>query len=136
MPNAFGFQRLPQRGTPDPTRVGLALVQQRMTAPAFPPMPTFPSVPSADAAMRTPDAAMRNAGAELMGGPGQTELGLSLEQGPSAINTAIGEALTRLGGGAMPNPSPFKPRAEARRQLQHLGLSEAEADLLIATGGA
>lgn len=82
-------------------------------------------------------AAMRHTGAKLMGGPGQTEMGLGDgEQGPSSINTAIGEALTRMGGGHQTSPNRHKPRGEALRMLQQHGLSEAEAMLMIRSGGA
>ena len=51
------------------------------------------------------------------------------------LNSAIGEALTRVGGGLQNNPNPHKPKASNMAQLMQLGLSEVEAMLLSETGG-
>lgn len=133
MASGFGFTR-PAGPAPDPRQVGAALVQGGSQAPAA--QPVFPSVGSADAAMGDQSATMRHVGGIMMGGAGQTQITSAPDDQSAAINTAVGEYLTRQGGGYVTNRDPSKPRAEAKRQLMHLGLSETEADLMILGGGA
>jgi hypothetical protein len=73
-----------------------------------------------------------------MTGAGQIDDNASEDDGvhsANAVNVAVGEALTRMGGGYATNPNRFKPRERALQNLQQLGLSETEAILLIRTGG-
>jgi hypothetical protein len=84
------------------------------------------------------DLALREAGAGKMTGPGQIDDNATDDDGAhsaNAVNVAIGEALTRMGGGYKTNPNPFKDRARHMQNLQQLGLSEIEAQLLARTGG-
>lgn len=159
MAGAFGFVKQPQRGTPSAEQIGQALMQQGgmpmggmgpgQAAPA--PMPSGPGqaapyqgnpggmgpMPSGPDVMGP--AALRADGARRMTSPGQMpDMGGIEEEGHSAnaLNIAVGEALTRMGGGYMTNPNPYKPRERTAQNLQQLGLSAIEADLLIRTGGA
>lgn len=123
MANGYGFRPPQAQGTPHPQQVGAMLMQQRQ-------QPMQQQAPD--------DAALRRQGATLMGGPGQTDIaGSALADGHSegALRTAIGEALTRMGGGYQANPNPHKPRDRTMQTLQRLGLSSAEAELLMQTGG-
>jgi hypothetical protein len=125
---AFGFTTYPSQPSQAPEAVGQALLQRRMVTPYGPAdQPQQPMSP----------AAIRMAGAKRMGGPDQIDHG-ALPDGtnPNAISIAVGEALTRIGGGNQPNPNPFKPQARNLQQLQALGLSPIEAELLTRTGGA
>jgi hypothetical protein len=52
----------------------------------------------------------------------------------SAYNAAIGEAMTRMGGGLMRNPTRLPERQLARqRQLLALGVTPFEVELLART---
>jgi len=85
-----------------------------------------------------PDAMMRSQGAQKMGGPGQIDDAHQMDDGThsaNAVNIAIGEALTRTGGGYSTSLNPYKDREKHIRQLQQLGLSAVEANLLAQTGG-
>jgi len=136
MSSAFGFTRYPQQKTPPAEAVGMALLQrgQGQPASAAPPM----MMGSAPEMGPPPDALLRAQGAERMTGSGQMDDGMPMEDGHSlnAISVAVGEALTRMGGGYATSPNPFKPRERALQNLQQLGLSSVEAQLLIRTGGA
>jgi hypothetical protein len=126
---AFGFTTYPNQPSQASQDVGAALLQRRMATPYGPgDQPQAPAV--------TP-ASLRLAGAKRMGGTDQIDHG-ALPDGtnPNAISIAVGEAMTRMGGGNQPNPNPFKPRAANLQQLQALGLSPIEAQLLGQTGGA
>jgi hypothetical protein len=70
-------------------------------------------------------AALRREGGKLMGGGG--------DDNDSALSAAVGEALTRAGGGHRGNLNPHKNRDAHVRQLQRLGISQLEAELLRET---
>ena len=72
--------------------------------------------------VRSREAALRREGGKLMGSGGPDADG--------AMAAAVGEALTRAGGGHVSNPNPHKPRDRHVAQLQQLGLSPLEAQLL------
>ena len=119
MPNAFGFTRPGQQPTPDPRQVGQQLMQPRQQAQqgqleVDPVDAEFPA--------HSMGAALRREGAKLMGGGGSDDDG--------ALSAAVGEALTRAGGGHRPNPNPHKNRDAHVQQLQRLGVSQLEAELL------
>lgn len=137
MSNAFGFVRMPQQPTPPAEAVGMALLQRGQQQPAAPMMgrPDYPE--PGDTPDASPEAGLRAQGAHRMTGPGQMDDSLPLDDGHSinALNVAVGEALTRLGGGYSTSPNPFKPRDRAIQNLQQLGLSAVEAHLLVRTGG-
>ena len=119
MPNAFGFTRPNQQPTPDPRQVGQQLMQPR------PPRQTqqFDVDPvDAEFPARSMGAALRREGGKLMGSGGDDNDG--------ALSAAVGEALTRAGGGHRGNPNPHKDRDAHVRQLQRLGISQLEAELL------
>lgn len=118
MPNAFGFTRPDQQPSPDPRAVGQQLMQ---------PAPVrSPRVPldqnDAEFPAHSMSAALRREGGKLMGGGGSDEDG--------AMSAAVGEALTRAGGGHTPNPNPHKNRDANVQRLMQLGLSQLEAELL------
>lgn len=152
MAGGFGFARYPQRKTPASQDVGMALMQQGQAGGAAPAeMPYGPGQmapmeqsfgPGQMAPASTASVGgdpLREDGARRMSGAGQIDDNASEDDGThsaNAVNVAIGEALTRQGGGYRTNPNPFKPRDRALRNLQQLGLSETEAMLLIQTGGA
>jgi hypothetical protein len=139
MANGFGFVRPGQRPTPDSAQVGAALMQRGMAQPQMAPGMAAPPQSPADpepsfmeaierAPDHRPDLDLRRHGAFLMGGGGQS--------GEWSLPTAVGEALTRKGGGHTANPNVHKPRGRTLETLQQLGLSRIEAELLIETGGA
>lgn len=113
MSNGFSFQPPPQA---NPQQVGQAMMrpQQGMQMEA----------PDPDAL----DKAMRLEGAKFMTTAQSTD-------GDAAVNAAVGEALTRKGGGASQSLNPHKDRGRAMNDLQRLGLSAVEAELLSMTGG-
>lgn len=116
MPNAFGFVQPGVEPMGGPQQVGARLLQQGMA-----PGPVAAAPPPSD-------RELREAGARHMAlAPGSEN---------SAYHAAVGEALTRLGGGAANNPNPFKNRDSQYRQFRQLGLSDTEARLLNAGGGA
>lgn len=138
MANAFGYVRMPQQPTPPAEAVGMALLQRGQQQQAAPTMgrPDYPE--PGDTPDASPDAGLRAQGAHRMTGPGQMDDSLPLDDGHSinALNVAVGEALTRLGGGYQTNiNNPFKDRTNHVRQLRQLGLSEVEAQLLVRSGG-
>lgn len=150
MPGGFGFSNYAtQRPTPNAQEVGHALVGQRMGGGMQAPQPggpmamfgaAQPMAPMASPSMGDPqDAALRLDGARRMAGGGQIDDTADREDpgvhSANAVNVAVGEALTRMGGGYTTNPDRFKPRENNVRQLQHLGLSEVEAQLLVRSGG-
>ncbi len=118
MPGAFGFTRPGQQPTPDPRAVGQQLMQprqqQRQPFDVDPVDAEFPA--------HSMGAALRREGGKLMGGGGDDNDG--------ALSAAVGEALTRAGGGHKSNPNPHKNRDAHVRQLQRLGISQLEAELL------
>ncbi len=119
MPNAFGFSTPNQQPSPDPRAVGQQLAQPRQ-----PQQPEQFEVDPVDAEFptHTREAALRREGGKLMGGGGSDDDG--------ALSAAVGEALTRAGGGHRGNPNPFKNRDAGVNQLKRLGTSELEAELL------
>lgn len=123
MPNAFGYRPPGQGGTPDPRMVGQMLMQgpqQPQQAQQMSPMPVTEDLGNHhEFPAHTPEEQMRREGGKLSGG-----------QGADSLSAAVGEALTRAGGGHKGNPNPFKNRAKHVQQLQQLGLSEVEAMLL------
>ena len=129
---AFGFAAYPLKPSPATQAVGAALLQRRQQP--YGPMDRPAPQPGVETA--TP-ATIRMEGAKRMGGPMQLDHAeLPDGMNANAINVAIGEAMTRVGGGNQPNPNPFKPRQRSLQQLQALGLSPIEAQLMIQTGGA
>ena len=145
MPGGFGFARYPQRPTPSSEAVGMALMQRGQMAQGQPMQPgpgAALETGSPDGGFQSPaappDSALREAGAGKMTGPGQIDDNATDDDGAhsaNAVNVAIGEALTRMGGGYKTNPNPFKDRARHMQNLQQLGLSAIEAQLLARTGG-
>lgn len=147
-----GYAKFPQRPSPNSQAVGAALLQQGQggMAPTAGPTPAGPEPSYAPGqpplyggagAQDTVDssAAMRAQGARQMGGPGQIDDNATDDgdgHSANAISVAVGEALTRLGGGNNISPNPFKPRERSLQTLRQLGLSEVEARLLVETGGA
>ena len=128
MPNGFGYQPPRQAGTPDPRMVGQMLMQGNQQPQMQQPMQPGPAMqpqdgsqfieyPAQDEAHR-----LRREGAKMMGGPDGDDDG--------AMAAAVGEALTRAGGGWTSNQNPHKQRDRHIAQLQQLGLSETEAMLL------
>lgn len=125
MANAFGFARFPQQPSPDPSAVGAQLMQQRQ-APQVP-QPVGVTPGEQVATSFRPDEVLRMEGGKLAGSGGPDVSG--------GLNSAIGEALTRVGGGLQNNPNPNKPKARNMAQLRQLGLSDVEVMLLSETGG-
>ncbi len=122
MPNAFGFTRPGQQPSPDPRQVGQQLMQpppqaQQGRLEVDPVDAEFPA--------HSMSAALRREGGKLMGGGGDDSDG--------ALSAAVGEALTRAGGGHTSNPNPHKNRDAHVQQLQRLGISQLEAELLRET---
>ena len=121
MPNAFGFTRPGQQPTPDPRAVGQQLIQPQAAAPQqFDVDPVDAEFPA-----HSREAALRREGGKLMGSGGSDDNG--------AISAAVGEALTRAGGGHTSNPNPHKNRDGHVQHLQRLGISQLEAELLRET---
>ncbi len=127
MPSGFGYQLPRQSGTPDARAVGQMLTQrgQQPQQPAQAPRIMAPEDGSSFVEFEAQNEAahLRREGAKMMGGP----------QGgvpDGAMAAAVGEALTRAGGGHTMNPNPHKNRAAHLNQLQQLGLSQTEAMLL------
>lgn len=151
MAGGFGFANYAgARKTPSSQAVGQALMQGggQMAGGAAPAeMPMGPGQmaptemlmgPGQMAPPVPPDQAMREDGARRMTGPGQVDDNAEEGDGThsaNAVNTAIGEALTRMGGGYRTNPNPHKDRARAMQLMQQHGLSETEARLLVESGG-
>lgn len=121
MSNGFGFQPPPQA---NPQQVGQAMMRPQQMQGMQAPMMQGMEPPNPDDA----DRAMRLEGAKLMTTAQSTD-------GDAAVSAAVGEALTRRGGGASQSLNPFKDRARAMNDLQRLGLSQVEAELLSMTGG-
>lgn len=140
MAGGFGFSRYPQRPAPSAQEVGASLLQQGQMAPAGPAMaPASPMMagPEAGGNPLAEAQRLRAEGAYRMGAPGQMP-DSGEEEGmhsANAVSVAVGEALTRQGGGYTTNPNPFKDTTGHVRQLMQLGLSEIEAQLLVRTGG-
>ncbi len=122
MAGAFGFARPDQQPTPDPRQVGQQLMQPR---PPQQPQPFDVDPVDAEFPAHSMGAALRREGGKLMGGGGDDNDG--------ALSAAVGEALTRAGGGHKSNPNPHKNRDAHVRQLQRLGISQLEAELLRET---
>lgn len=87
----------------------------------------------------------RELGGHHMGAPGQSGRGSAPPGQPdhpnddgddARTNAAIGEALTRMGGGVMANPDMTSTRSARRRaQVERLGITPFEASLLQRSGG-
>lgn len=138
MAGGFGFPSYPQRGTPRAQDVGAALEARAQAPTAGAPASGPPMAAPAMAQEGDDMAPIRLQGAVKMGAPGQMNDDLDRgdgEHSANALNVAVGEALTRMGGGYATNPNPHKDRARNVRLLQQLGLSETEATLLAQTGG-
>lgn len=137
MASGFGFTKQPQTPAPRAAAVGLQLRQQQVGGGAGAP-PGAGGIPMTPAAPGEADVErqkmMLRAGGEKMGGAGQ-RVSVGENEPGAEMAAAVGEALTRLGGGYRTNPNPFKPRDKAFQNLQQLGLSEFEAMLLMQTGG-
>lgn len=135
MAGGFGYelpQSQPAAGRPE--QVGRSLMlrgQMAREAPA--PSMMAPVMPDP----MTEGQMLRQAGAQRTGGPGQIDTPADEDgaHSPNAINIAVGEALTRLGGGYKTNPNPLKPHGRNVAQLMQLGLSPTEAQLMVQTGG-
>ena len=119
MPGAFGFIRPGQQPTPDPRAVGQQLMQPR---PPQQPQPFDVDPVDAEFPAHSMGAALRREGGKLMGG--------GADDSDAALSQAVGEALTRAGGGHRGNPNPHKDRDAHVQQLQRLGISQLEAELL------
>lgn len=131
----FGFMRYPQRPAPAAEDVGAALMQQGAQQPAAAAAPMLAAPPPDPL---TTAQMLRSQGAAKMGAAEQLDDAAGPDTGrhsANALNVAVGEALTRMGGGYQTNPNPHKPRERSRQTLQQLGLSAEEAELLIRTGG-
>lgn len=111
MAGGFGFENQAQQ-------VGQALQQPQPMAP----MSAGPIAPP------DPDRQIREMGAQYNGAPGQHDQ-------DGAMAAAIGDHLTRMGGGYKTNPNQFKDRQAHARQLMQLGLREEEVSLLMESGG-
>ncbi len=120
MPNAFGFSTPDQNPTPDPRQVGQQLMQPRQQPQRAP--PEVDDRLGGESAPRSRDEALRREGGKLMGSGG--------DDADAALSQAVGEALTRAGGGHRGNPNPAKNREGNVRLLQQLGISPLEAELL------
>ncbi len=129
MANAFGFSKPGLEPTPDPRAVGAQLMQPREAEQPQAGAPQFvldaDPEEAAQGMVAQRDRGLRKEGGKLMGGGG--------DDSNSALSQAVGEALTRAGGGHVPNPNPFKNREVHVKQLQQLGISELEAELLRET---
>lgn len=90
--------------------------------------------------------ALRERAARFTHGAGQTGTGSAPAGQPnyptddgehhSALNAAVGAALTRMGNGLMAPPDMTETRAASRRDdLLRLGVTEFEAELLSQSGG-
>ncbi len=123
MPNAFGFSPPNQNPTPDPRQVGERLMQPRQQPQRAP--PEIDDRLGGETVPRSRDEALRREGGKLMGSGGS--------DADSALSAAVGEALTRAGGGHRGNPNPAKNRDARVLALQQLGISPLEAELLRET---
>lgn len=147
MPGAFGYPNYSTaRKTPSSEAVGMALMQRGQMQGGGAGMMPMDHEPMAMAPDQMAPAltgsvggdSLREDGARRMTGAGQIDDAGHEDDGvhsANALNVAVGEALTRMGSGYTTNANPFKDRAEHIRQLQQLGLSEVEAQLLARTGG-
>lgn len=131
MPGAAGFANYTVSPSPDPRMVGQAITQApQQPGPVAPPMarPALPDFGAEQMAIAVEAEQARLHGALLSSGrAGGGE--------DSAKLSAVGDALTRMGGGHTASQNASKPRANNKRQLMQLGLDEDEADLLLASGG-
>ncbi len=123
MPNAFGFSTPNQNPTPDPRAVGQQLMQPRQPQPVQQPIDGDRT--DFEAPARSVEAALRREGGKLMGSGG--------DDANAAHSQAVGDALTRAGGGHRGNPNPAKNRDGNVMLLQQLGISPLEAELLRET---
>jgi hypothetical protein len=146
MPSLFGYAKYPQRPSPDRRQVGEALLLQNMNGGAgadpgmAPSMATPAPAPDAAAVGDPAEHDLRMQGGRQMGGAGQGGWGSgdgdsAQNPNPSAIAAAVGEALTRQGGGIMRDRNPFLDRERRKRDVLRLGISELEAELLSQSGG-
>ena len=125
MPSGFGFNRPQLQPAPDPRAVGQQLMgqqQQQSQQPQQPQQPIVDDRQGIEVPLVTREANLRREGGKIMGGGGDDSDG--------ALSAAVGEALTRAGGGHRGNPNPHKNREGHVRHLQRLGISEVEAQLL------
>ena len=124
MPNAFGFSIPGQQPSPDPRAVGAQLAQPQQQQRS-PPGLAFDDPLDFEAPARSREAALRREGGKLMGSGGPDADG--------AFAAAVGEKLTRAGGGHRGNPNPHKDLDGHVRQIIQLGVSPFEAELLRET---
>jgi hypothetical protein len=132
MPSGFGYHKPGTQPTPDPRMVGQMLMQRGQTGGTGgtsqmgqaqqPQAPVTDDRQHHEAPAHSRDEMLRREGGKLMGSGGSDDDG--------ALSAAVGEALTRAGGGHRANPNPHKDRTKHIRQLQQLGISEVEAMLL------
>jgi hypothetical protein len=149
MSSGFGFSPFPQQPAPDPRQVGRMLRMAPAGLPGSPmgrPTPDQGAEPYSYVGATSIDEShhLRRLGAIRTGGAGQSGTGSAPPEDPDAdtegddamVNAAIGEALTRLGGGLMRNADISPERAERRKQdLLRLGISAFEAHVLSQSGG-
>ena len=124
MPSGFGFNRPGLQPAPDPRMVGQQLLGQQQQQPQQQQaqQPIVDDRQGMEVPLVTREANLRREGGKIMGSGG--------DDSDSALSAAVGEALTRAGGGHRGNPNPHKNRERHVRHLQQLGLSDVEAQLL------
>jgi len=145
-----GFQNYPQRPSPNRRQVGEALLMQQMggAQPGMQPGLETGAAPIGDPGTGEPSVGdpaehgLRMQGGHYMGGAGQTGWGSGTpapgaeeDPNPSAIAAAVGEALTRQGGGLARDANPYIDRERRKRDVLRLGLSQFEVELLGNSGG-
>ncbi len=123
MAGAFGFTQPNQQPTPDPRAVGQQLMQPRQQQSQAPVAPVDVDPDEAEqAAISARHRMLRREGGKLLGGGG--------DDSNAEFNQAVGDALTRAGGGHRGNPNPHKQRDRHSAQLMQLGISPLETQLL------
>lgn len=146
MPGGFGFSAFPQKPSPDPRQVGQALAQQRMQPQRPTAMPADAAPPPGHDGLVASLRALREQGAHHTGGagqsgtgsapPGQPDYPVGDDEAHSAMNAAVGAALTRMGNGLMAPPDATAARSARRlADVTRLGISPFEAELLSRSGG-
>ncbi len=120
MPGGFGFNRPNLQPAPDPRAVGQQLLGQQPQQPQAPAAP-FDDRQGGEVPLVTVEANLRREAGKISGGGG--------DDSNSPLNQAVGDHLTRLGGGHRGNPNPFKDREGHVRNLMRF-MSETEAMLL------
>ena len=128
MPGGLGFSRPNLQHAPEPRGVGQQLwgQQQQPQQPQANVSGAGLGVPFGDrqggeVPLATREANLRREAGKISGSGG--------DDSNSALNQAVGDHLTRLGGGHKGNPNPFKDREGHIRNLMRF-MSETEAMLL------